>query len=246
MVGQDLGELLGTSRRDLFDPHHRLAVGLGPPGPRDASVGHVTNEDVVEGQLALPPDHGPVAFPHQILPDQSLDRRASGAGSQAVQGSFPEHAPYHGGVLDRALLGGGQPVDARRDDPLHRVRQRRGKVPPELPVLSLADQVSVIHQHSKEFLREERIALRSLEDRGEPLGRDALAEDVSHQGRAVFLRERCEDDRGGAAQSSTPPLPPFPKVGAGHGHEQHGSGDPRRERLEEVQETGVRPVDVLE
>ena len=58
---------------------------------------------------------------------ESLVRAASGPAAEPGERCAPEHLPEHRGVLEQRLLLGRQRVEARGDDALHALRQRRAR-----------------------------------------------------------------------------------------------------------------------
>jgi hypothetical protein len=70
VVGEDLGVLLGPPPRSLLHPLPDDGVRPRPSNLRDRRVRDVAREDVVEGELTLPGDRGPVALRHEALRDQ--------------------------------------------------------------------------------------------------------------------------------------------------------------------------------
>src|SRR5436309_15876637 len=108
---QDLREFLRAALSHFLDPLPDLRMRNPASSPRNAAVSDLTDEHVAEEEFAIAPYRGSVGLLDQSFVDESLDRSGRVFGFQSLQGSHPERpGPDHRGILERALLGGGQQV----------------------------------------------------------------------------------------------------------------------------------------
>lgn len=104
VVGQYLGELVLPAPHHVLAPQQDPRVRLGPPRLRDPPVRHVAGEDVVEDELALAVDRGPLPPPDQSLVHQGVQRGRNIVGGHALHRALPEDPTDHRGVLEHPLL----------------------------------------------------------------------------------------------------------------------------------------------
>ena len=142
VVAEDLGELLVAAAGRVLDPGDHGRVGLDAPRAGQARVRDVAREDVVEHQLPLAGERRRLALPDEAGGDQGVELGV-GVATTAEPGdrARPERPPDDRRVLDRALLGRRQEVDARCDDALHGVRKRRRQLARQLPRLAAGSSV---------------------------------------------------------------------------------------------------------
>src|SRR5918995_4672012 len=109
---------------------------LGPPGARDLAVGHVADEDVVEGVAASAAGRPDVLLADELLAFERREPLANHVPRQAAQRdkrSEPEGSADHRRRLKEALLLRRERIQPRRDDALDRLRQRELFQPLETP-----------------------------------------------------------------------------------------------------------------
>ena len=168
--------------------------------------------------------------------------------SLAAERSGPEDLPDHGGVLQQVLLGRGQPVEARGDDPLQRLGHRKLGGPREHPAAGAANDEAAIGEHVHVLLRIERVPLGAVEQRMLELRREQrLLEQRGDQLRRVLQGKRRERERRRIQLAAAPRRPPLEQFGPRRAeHEQRHAAGPIDEMVDEVEQALVGPVDVLE
>ena len=84
---------------------------------------------------------------------------------ELADGIVPEHAPDHGGGLQRRLLGPGQQVDARGEHGLDGVRHgETGRELTERPAAVFAAEHAPVDQRGDQLLDKERVPLGPFGD----------------------------------------------------------------------------------
>ena len=234
VVGADLDELLACG---LVQPLRHLQVELGTGRLREPGVGDVADQDVLEAVGLLARDRGAVLAREEVALQQAVEDRLELAdvGRQVGDGAFPEDPSDHRGALQQPLLVAGQPVDARRDDRLQRVRNPlRGR--------------TALEQHPRRLLDEERIALGLLQQRPALGGRElVIGEQRVEELLALFRSERLELDRGRAQSPSTPAGPDVEQLRPREADDQQRCVlDALGEVLDQLEQRILGPVDVLE
>ena len=128
----------------------------------------------------------------------------------------------------------GETVEPRGDDALHRLRQ-------------LA-QIAPLEQDAGVLLGVERVAAGSREQRFlRPGVEQRLLEQRAHEPRGVLVGKRRERDREGVRLAAAPGRSPLQQLRAGGAdREQRDLADPLDERVDEVEQGVVGPVQVLE
>ena len=141
VVCQQLDDLEPPLAGGLLDPACHLQVRHGAVALRDALVGHVTDQCVLEDELGLSGHRGSEPREHEITGLEPAQQLVD-AGRADVEGApdrlRPEDATDDRGRLQRALLVRPQQVDAGRQDGLDRVgdlhRRQTGLGAPAVPV----------------------------------------------------------------------------------------------------------------
>ena len=148
----------------------------------------------------------------------------------------PEHLPVHGCVVQECLLRGRQPVEARCDDPLHRLGQCGIAGAPAL------------RDHLRVLLGIERIAAGASDQLSLIVGLEQGAwQHGPEQAGRLVIRERRERQRRRIQLPATPARVLLEELGAGGAHDEHRHRSrPLREVIDEGDETVVGPVEVLE
>ena len=251
---EQLHQLVGAARRERLEPLRGDLVALGASRARKLAVGNLPNRHVAEGVLRLARDRrGALTLyellaheqTHAFLDDQPRERRGR------RQGADPEHLADDGRIVHDRLLLGGESVKARRNDPMHRLRQRQLAAPDEVagavPV-AVAVQQTAVGEHPDVFRGVQRVAARPRQDERLHVGRQGRAlEQRAQQLAARVPVERGEGDRGGIPLAAAPAGPPLEQIAArGHQDEHRHVRRPVDELVDEIEQAVVRPVDVLE
>ena len=149
----------------------------------------------------------------------------------------PEGLAEYRRVLEQRLLFGRQEVEARGDQPLHRLRQP-----------SVVLESASLREHARELLRVEGIASRAGEQRLLGLRRQNRAlEQLGDEPRGLVVRERREREGEGVRLASTPSGPTLEELRpCAANDEQRNAGRPVHEVVDEVEKRLVRPVQVLD
>jgi hypothetical protein len=129
----------------------RRAGRLGKP-----LIGDLANEDMLELERVLAGDRGACFRDDQVAHHEAVHRRLQVVElrRQVCDRALPEDAPDERCTLQHAFLDRREPVDARSDQRLQRVRDRAG----DFPLAVLLD------EHPDHLLDEQRVALRDVED----------------------------------------------------------------------------------
>ena len=124
VVRQQLDDLEPPLAGRLLDPACRLQVRHGPVALRDALVGDVADERVLEDVFRLPGHRRAEPRQHEVARLQPTQELVD-AGRRGVQGApdglRPEDPTDDRGGLQRPLLVGAEEVDARRQHGLDRI-----------------------------------------------------------------------------------------------------------------------------
>ena len=160
-----------------------------------------------------------------------------------------EDLAHHRGPLDHLALLGAQPVQAGSQQGVDRRwdgdgREVGGGDP--VPVVPLEE--LVVDQHRQDLLDEQRVALGGLGDPGLSYYREeGHAQEVLHQKLAVFLGEGLELDGGGIVLPPGPTGADVQQLLAGDGdHEDWGVPGPVGDVVDEVEQGGLGPLDIVE
>ena len=236
VVGPNLDELVAC--RAFREPARHLEVERRPGRLREAGVGDVADQDVLEAIRVLATDRRPRLAYQEVALDEVLQGvrhgRRLGEGRDRPR---PERPAGDSGTPQHRALGGGQAIDAGRDHRLHRVRDPR-----ELAVR--------LEEHAHGLLDEEWIALGCREQcltlLVRELGRLAFDERVD-EARAVGCGERLELDRRRAHVAAAPRRPLVEQVVAGEAENQERDVlDAARQVLDQVEHRLLGEMDVLE
>ena len=116
------------------------------------------------------------------------------------------------------------------------------------PAVAVADDPALVDQVPDDLLEEERVPLGPLAgsaswtDAGEVVDREQEAD----QPIGLLRGERIERDRRDVAPPAAPAGPALGQLGSGGAEEHHRPDDPVGELLEQVEQRGIGPVDVLD
>ena len=216
-----------------------------PPILKEAPVGHLVGQGVLEGVLDVGEQARLVEELGGLEPGEALGQRVGGSSGDACEHGHWDVGADHRGGLEQRLVLWRQPVDARRQDRLHRRRHVDGVRGLHEPVrAALAHEHPVVDEAPHALLEEERIALGPREE--EPLqGLEAgVAPEQRLQQRGRTLRrERVQPELAVVGL----PAPAVPVLGTVVDEEQEPG---RRQALDQPVEhrlrLGVDPVEVLE
>ena len=235
VLGQQRNHLLGPVSGAIFDEGADLVVLSRTDGLGQHAVGHVADQDVLEGQLALAGQ--PALRPGRE--DVLLLQREQGAFEIAAlrvgergQRALPERAPHHRGLLHEPALERLQGVQARGEDALHGVGQLAG-----VHAAALGDPAG-------HLLGEQRVAARALDDGGQH--GIALGEQRGDERLGVRGAQRLEYQLRGRRPAAAPLGPALEQLVPGQADEHEGPANPLRQVLDGVEHAVVGPVDVLE
>ncbi len=231
--------------RAALGPGCKALVQLGPVSLCHRVVCRIPDQDVAEAEGVLPGERARVRL-DQPLPDERLQTAGHLAHlvrrRQVGHRSPPEHLPDHRRALEHRTLVLVEPVEAGREDRLDRLRhtQRVDRGERLEPAVAL-DEHAVLDEHPQHLLEEERIASRGTPDRVGRLGIKRAGE-VLQQRAGVLARKRRELDRR--------PRPRRPQLGQIRSRqaadEDRRVAAPAGQVLDEVEEGGLGPLDVVE
>ncbi len=132
VVREQLGELTRPRPHRLLDPAGDARVRGRALAAREARVGDVAREDVLEDVLLLAGDRRAEPAEHELAIRKDRERGVE-VGRLAVQErpdrTGPEHATDHRRPLEDPLRRGVEEIDPRREDALHRVRDVTSSMP---------------------------------------------------------------------------------------------------------------------
>jgi hypothetical protein len=225
---------------ERLDPFGGQPVLLGAVGARNLAVRDVPDEDVAEGVLVLALDRRTPFAAHELLQHervQTLVEHRAVPARERRERARPEGFTEDRRVLKERLLVGRQEVEARRDQPLHGLRQP-----------SVVLESASLHEHARELLRVEGIASRAGEQRLLGLRRqDRALEQLGDEPRGLVVRERREREGEGVRLASTPSGPTLEQLRpCAANDEQRNAGRPVDDVVDEVEKRLVRPVQVLD
>ena len=249
MVGEQLGELGRALAARLLDPRRQLGMSAAALPARQAGIGHVADEDVLEDELALPGERRRRAIEHELAAAERPQHRVEVVRTREPRHrAVPEDAADDSRALRDPLLLWRQQVEPGEDHRLHVVRDldvldRRDRTPTAV----LVHEQPLVDQVTDDLLEEERVPLGPLED---PLAHGRRQPVDVQQGRdetcALLARQRVERQRAEAATTTAPVRPRAQEVGTRRAQEQDRPLDALGELVEEVEHRRVRPVDVLD
>ena len=217
---------------------------------RQRLVGDAPDEILEESVLAALGGAGVRVHAHDLLPHERAEEGLEFGVGEPADGHerLPrEGLAEDGGVLDRAPLVMGEPVQAGGDEGMQRLRHVEPVDLARGPVeVALTLQESAVEQHPHRLHRVQRHAFRA--------GHDPPVEQLRQAGRESVeqllhgtLRERLEIDGGEASQSGTPGGPPLLELGATERHHvDRVVARPLEQVFDEVEQARVRPLHVLE
>jgi hypothetical protein len=256
VVRQQLAELARTLARRGFEPAGDLGVRRATVPARDAVVGDVPREDVLEDVLLLPGERRAHPGAHQLallqapqaLLEREIDRPLiARPRCEQAQRLAPEDPADDGGRLQNALVHGGEQVDARCQDALHRVGQLYvldpgGRTPSTL----LAAKDSLVDEASQDLFEKERIAFGPFEDAGIHRRRQIVdAQQQSHQAPGFVQTQRVQRHGDRVTPAAAPVGAGRHQIGPRWVDEQDRSLGAFPQLVEQVEQRRIGPVDVF-
>ena len=235
VVAEDLVEL-DDRGPVLGKPGRESLVQVCARRLRQRLVRGIPDQQVPEAERVVARDHRR-ARPDELLPHETeqVAVRPGPLRRQRLDGRPVEHLALDRASLERASLRRRQPVDARGEERLD--RRRNGDC---LQALSRG--------HREHLFDEQWVALGRVEDPRAQLGRDpGLAREAVDQRLRLPGAERLEQQRRRVQLAARPGRPPVEQVGPGEAEQQDRRiAAPVGHVLDEVEEPGLAPVDVVE
>ncbi len=234
VVGDDPGQVPGPVARDVFDVAGDGSMALLAIRAWEGRVRDLADQDVLEGVLRLALDLTR-RFPPDQVPRFEGDERIVHARQVAerVQHARPEVLAHDGSREERGARIGGKRIDARGDRSSHRRRQLVGG--------------TSIEQRGGELLDEQGVPLGDLDETLDRREISSSREEVRRDRGRVNWGQRLERDRRRTEDTASPTWSHLEQFGPGEREEGRRSvPDVRREVLEEIELSGIRPMDVLE
>src|SRR3990172_5446626 len=102
---QEVGELLGSLAVGLLQPQAEPPVLFGTPALREHGIGHVANDQVLEGEFSLPLQWRARLLDEEVLPLQGGEHRYQRR--VALAGHMGQSPDPEAGAEDRRLLENG-------------------------------------------------------------------------------------------------------------------------------------------
>ena len=244
VVRHHVGKVLRPVPGERLDPARCQPVHVRPPFAGDLAVGNVAYEDMPERVL--------VVFP---ATDVRRSRRTNSLRSRSCKRSSASlrdrDCRYRAAAPSQKTLPRTAPscksafsslwVSASRrggDDPLHGLGQWQ---------VFVAHVEAAVGNHANEFLRVERIPAGARQELAPLLGLEPSVEEGRDERSRVVLGERRQGDRGRVPLAATPARPAVEELGpcSAEDEERH-VGRPFGHLVDEVEQTVVRPVEILE
>ena len=251
VVRQQLDDLEPPLAGGLLDPARRLQVRHGAVALRDALVGHVPDERVLEDVLRLPGHRRPSRAStrsRDSSPRSSSSTRAGAASRERPTGSGQKTRPTTAAACS-ARFSSGPRRSTRAASTAWTVSGISTAVRPgsARQPSGVARDPPLVDEMAEDLLDEERVAAGALDDARVQVRRQILdREQQADQAAGVLRLERIEEDRAEAAAAAAPAGPAVGQVGASRAEEQHAALDARAEIVEHVEEGRIGPVDVLD
>ena len=244
-------DLLGSVAGARLRPPRDLLVLGGTRRFRQGLVRAVADQPVPEHELRLAREARRIVREHQLLDAESSERVADArlvSTRECRDRAGPEHPADDRRVLQDLFLVEGQRVETRRDQTLDRTRyldvaDRAGELPPGARHRT---KQAVVDQLANDLLDVERVALASVGDHPRELGLDVDRQEVGEHRRALIRRQRVEVDRRRVALAAAPGRPDVEQLGPRERHDQDRALREVREMIDEIEQPGVGPMDVLE
>jgi hypothetical protein len=234
MEGADL-EQLGAG--PLGEPARVAVVQVGARALREAGVGDLADQHVLELERLLAADRRPLLAHDEVAEEEAVEalRDVVDVRREVLERAAHEQPPHRGGALEQPALHDGQTVDPGCDQRLQRVGDPLR--PAALP----------LREHADRLLHEERVAL-GLGEHGVGVDRDA---DLRGEGEdelgALLRRQRLELERHRAHAAAAPGRADVEQLGPGEAEQQQRRlAHPGREVLDQLEQRLLAPVHVLE
>ncbi len=249
MRRDDLDELVLLARDALEEPRRREMLRL-PLAQRQRLVGDPLDDVLEEGVLAALRRARIGLDGEDLLAQQARQQRLQlrlGETRQHRQPLLRERLPEHGAVLDETALGRAEGIEPRSDERVQRLGHFElvdGADGPEH--VPLAGECPAVEQHPHGLDRVQRHALGVLQDPcPEVLGQPG--HETREQALHRLRRERLEVEGREAALAGAPARALLRELRPREREdEERVAPRPVEQVLEEVEQTGVSPLDVLE
>ncbi len=247
MTGHAFDQLAATDRLEVT---RRRQVHRCPLGPRDRSVGKLANQLLYEGQRASVRGPQIVVMGEELSLEEGTDTPAQLGATQSGdcrERVGAEGAAEHRRVQQQRAFGDRQRVDPRRQDAVQRVGNVRGaQLSREAIAARSRDELLTIDQHPHQLDRVERHPAGAIEDVALRFSGDALGAGLEQRPHRI-IGERLEPDRREGPQRGAPRRPAVQELGPRERDDQQLMLTcPAAEMLQEVQQPGIGPVQVLE
>jgi hypothetical protein len=255
--------LLQVVAQDLLELHCAVAVAIDAVGPRDEAfvehrprtlqhplVSSIPDEHVVESKVLLGADRLWLRM-NEVLtregaqdrPELLLDIR----GHQLPERVLGKHETRDGRRFDHRALLRAEQVHARRQESLdRRWHGQGGNAGGRHPAPVLGLQQPVVDHHRKHLLDKKGISIGGRDDPSLDLVVEfCLPEQIARDEGCIARRKRTEK-HGDRAVERVPAGPQIEEFGPRQADDEDGSLGRVLHVLDEVEESGFRPVDVLE
>ena len=235
VLGEQRHHLVGAVARAVLEEAADLEVLPGADRLREHPVGHVADQHVLEGHLAVAHERAVERRREDVLllkRDQRAVEVAALGLRHARERALRERAPDHGRLLHQPPLERLERVEPRRQHRLDGVRQ-----------LGRLDR-ALLGDSPRHLLGEERVPAGALRHGRHDLL--ALRQQLADQLAAVLVAERAEHQLRGGAPAAAPARPAVEQLVARQAHQHQRRAHPLREVLDRVEHAVVGPVDVLE
>ena len=157
-----LGEPLGI---EALDGRDGPSVEGTPPILKEAPVGHLVGQRVLESVLGVGKETRLVEKLGRLEPGEAIGQRVCGYARNTREHGYRDVGADHRGRLEEVLVLRRQPVDPRRQDRLHRRGHVDGFRGLHEPIRApLAHEPPVVREVPHTLLEEERIALGPREE----------------------------------------------------------------------------------
>ena len=230
VVGEQGRVLVAPTARPL-EPGGDQRVEPCTPRLGHAVVDDLPGQRVLERVLRLTPDRRrrPEADETAVLQDRPGDRLTA----DELQGrSAPEDAADHGRGLERGLVAALEPVDARREDRLDRIRQLLGR--------------AGLDEGCQQLLEKERIPLGSFDQCASRPVRELAGNQLVEHCCGLARRQGVQPDERGVPAATAPRTAAVEQLGTrGPDHEQRAA-NLAANPLEQVEQRVLSPVQVLD
>jgi hypothetical protein len=239
----ELRHLEPPVRSDLLDPLRNATMEHAALGARQGGVGDVPGERVLEHEFAHARQRG------RPFRDESTRYKRERRLVAHADGGRPEDTADYGRTAQRVALVRIEEIDPCCEHAVHRVGERQlGRVAVRLPGAVHPHEHPALDQHREHLLDEERVPFRALEHpAAESPERAVAAEERVDEGGGIVGSERRERQRRRVVLARTPVGSQLEQLRPrGADDQDRGVGQRVGEAVDQVEERGRRPVNVLD